>query len=194
MRKIVSFVHVSLDGFVSSTAPGMHSLGWISISEDLFRYVEQRIGQTDTALYGRVTFQMMESYWPTAAEQPGASAHDLAHSRWYKAARKVVLSTTLSEENHPNTHIISSNVSDEINKLKHSEGSEILVFGSPSATHALMAENLIDEYWLFINPIVLGQGIPLFNNIEHRTALTLVNSKIFPSGVVCLHYEVKQHQ
>jgi len=194
MRKIVSFVHVSLDGFVASTAEGMHSLGWISLSDDLFRYVEQRVQQTDTALYGRITYQMMESYWPTAAEQPNASPHDHAHSRWYKAARKIVLSKTLLEKNHPGTQIISNNLSDEISKLKQSAGSEILVFGSPSATHALMAENLIDEYWLFINPILLGQGIPLFNNIQDRTALKLVNSKTFPSGVVCLDYEVKRNQ
>jgi dihydrofolate reductase len=135
----------------------------------------------------------MESYWPTAAEQPNASPHDHAHSRWYKTAGKIVLSKTLLEKNHPDTQIISSNLSDEISKLKHSAGSEILVFGSPTATHALMEENLIDEYWLFINPILLGQGIPLFKNIQDRTALTLVKSKNFASGVVCLHYEVKRN-
>ena len=193
MRKIVSFVHVSLDGFVASTAKGPAGLGWISISADLFEYVEQRIAQTDTALYGRTTFEMMESYWPTAADKPDASAHDHNHSRWYKAARKVVLSKTLLEKNHPNAQIISSNLSDEINKLKQGAGSEILIFGSPSATHSLMAENLIDEYWLFVNPVLLGQGIPLFKHIKDKTALTLVNSKIFPSGVACLQYEVKRN-
>ncbi len=190
MRKIVSFVHVSLDGFVASTRGGEHSLGWISISEDLFRHVEQRIQQTDTALYGRVTYEMMESYWPTAADQPDASDHDRAHSRWYKSARKVVLSKTLSEDEHPGAQIISGNLSEQIGDLKRGEGSEILVFGSPSATHALMAEDLIDEYWLFVNPILLGQGIPLFKNIQDRTALTLLDTKIFPSGVICMQYEV----
>jgi len=194
MRKIVSFVHVSLDGFVASTAGGPAGLAWIRTSPDLFEYVEQRIQQTDTALYGRTTYQMMESYWPTAADKPDATAHDHAHSRWYKSAHKVVLSKTLLEKDHPNTHIISSNLSNEISKLRHSAGSEILVFGSPSATHALMAENLIDEYWLFINPILLGQGVPLFKQIKDRTALILVNNKIFPSGVVCLQYEMKRNQ
>jgi dihydrofolate reductase len=193
MRKTVSFVHVSLDGFVASPAKGPAGLGWISTSTDLFEYVEQRIQRTDTALYGRTTFEMMESYWPTAADEPDASPHDHEHSRWYKSARKVVLSKTLSENSHVNTQIISSNLSDEINKLKHSSGSEILMFGSPSATHALMAENLIDEYWLFVNPILLGQGIPLFKNIKDKTALMLVNSKTFPSGVVCLQYDVKRN-
>ncbi|WP_242514458.1 dihydrofolate reductase family protein [Enterobacter cloacae] len=194
MRKIVSFVHVSLDGFVASDAEGQASLDWISISPDLFEYVEKRIQQTDTALYGRTTYQMMESYWPTAADKPDASPHDLAHSRWYKSAHKVVLSKTLLEKNHPDTQIISSNLSDEISKLKQNAGSEILLFGSPSATHALMAENLIDEYWLFVNPVLLGQGIPLFKNIKDRTALMLVKSHIFPSGVVCLQYDVKRNR
>ena len=192
MRKIVSFVHVSLDGFVASTDEGMASLGWISITEDLFDYVEQRIVATDTALYGRVTYQMMESYWPTAADQPNATKHDIEHSRWYKRATKIVLSRTMQGKNLPQTKIISSNLADEITKLKQGAGSDILMFGSPTATHALMAENLIDEYWLFVNPILLGQGVPLFKGIKNRTALKLVTSKIFPSGVVCLQYELKR--
>ena len=154
MRKIVSFVHVSLDGFAASADEGMASLGWISLSDDLFEYVDQRILRTDVALYGRVTYQIMESYWLSAAEQPNASPHDHKHSRWYKAVRKIVLSKTLLENNHFNTQIISSNLGAEINKLKHSTGSEILIFGSPSATHAMMAENLIDEHWLFINCVL----------------------------------------
>lgn len=194
MRKIVSFVQVSLDGFVASTDEGMASLGWISLSDDLFEYVEQRIQQADTALYGRNTYQMMESYWPTAADKPNPTRHDIEHSRWYKNARKIVLSKTLEERNYVNTKIISSNLTDELNKLKQGAGSEILMFGSPTATHALMAENLIDEYWLFINPILLGQGIPLFKNIRDRTALTLVKSKVFASGVVCLHYKLNRNQ
>jgi dihydrofolate reductase len=190
MRKIVSFVHLSLDGFVASAEGG---LDWVSITEEMFDYVEQRIKQTDTALYGRVTYQMMEAYWPTAAAQPNASKHDLEHSRWYKTARKIVLSKTLADNNTVNTKIIRSHLIDEITHLKQGAGSEILVFGSPSATHALMAENLIDEYWIFLNPVLLGQGIPLFKNIKDRTNLVLVTSKTFASGVVCLHYEVTRH-
>ncbi len=187
MRKIVSFVHLSLDGFVASTNGG---LDWVSITEELFDHVEQRIKQTDTALYGRVTYQMMEAYWPTAAEQPNASKHDLEHSRWYKTAHKIVLSKTLADKSQANTKIIRNNLNGELINLKQEVGSEILVFGSPSATHALMAEDLIDEYWIFLNPVLLGQGIPLFKNIRDRTKLKLVTSRTFASGVVCLHYEV----
>jgi len=190
MRKIVSFAHLSPDGFVASASGG---LDWVSITEELFEYVGQRIQQTDTALYGRVTYQMMEAYWPTAAAQPNASKHDHEHSRWYKTARKVVLSKTLVNKNEVNTKIIRDQLSDEIAQLKQGEVSEILVFGSPSATHALMAEDLIDEYWIFIHPVLLGQGIPLFKNINDRTKLKLVTSHTFASGVVCLQYEVNRH-
>jgi dihydrofolate reductase len=190
MRNIVSFVHLSLDGFVASADGG---LGWVSITDELFDHVGLRIQQTDTALYGRITYQMMEAYWPTAAAQPNASKHDLEHSRWYKTARKVVLSKTLADEDHADTKIIRSHLREEITQLKQGAGSEILVFGSPSATHALMAEDLIDEYWIFLNPVLLGQGIPLFKNTKHRTQLKLVTSKTFASGVVCLQYEVNRH-
>jgi dihydrofolate reductase len=189
MRKIVSFVHVSLDGFVASANRG---LDWIIVNEEIFDYVEQRIRETDTALYGRITYQMMESYWPTAADQPTATRHDIEHSRWYKKATKIVLSRTMKGDNLPNTKIISSNLTGAITKLKQGAGTDILMFGSPTATHSLMAENLIDEYWLFINPILLGQGIPLFKGIKDRTSLKLVTSKTFSSGVVCLQYEYKR--
>jgi len=188
MSKIVSFVHVSLDGFVASSNGG---LDWIVVNDEIFGYVEQRIRETDTALYGRVTYQMMESYWPTAADQPAATRHDMEHARWYKQARKIVLSRTMRDAHPANTKIISSNLTDEIAQLKRSTASDILMFGSPTATHALMAENLIDEYWLFVNPILLGQGVPLFKGIKNRTALNLILSKTFSSGVVCLQYENK---
>jgi dihydrofolate reductase len=73
-------------------------------------------------------------------------------------------------------------------RLKQQNGKNILIFGSPTAVHSLMKENFIDEYWLFINPVLLGKGIPLFNSIEERKKLKLLENKVFSSGVVCLHY------
>ena len=185
MRTLVLFMHASLDGFVAGPNGEMD---WINVDEEIFDFVEQRTQAVDTALYGRVTFEMMEGYWPTAAEQPGASRHDINHSRWYKQVAKVVLSRTLSGENLTNTTIIGENLAEEIGKLKCSPGQEIVIFGSPGAAHSLMAENLIDEYWLFVNPILLGQGIPVFADLREQAALRLVASHVFSSGVVCLHY------
>jgi dihydrofolate reductase len=185
MRNLVLFMHTSLDGFVAGTSGEMD---WIHVDEKIFDFAEKRTQAADTALYGRVTYQMMESYWPTAADQPNPTRHDIQHSRWYKQVAKVVLSRTMQGVKREKTTIISDHLADEILKLKRGAGGEIIIFGSPSAAHSLMAAKLIDEYWLFVNPVILGRGIPLFKNVEEKIALTLVNSHVFASGVVCLHY------
>jgi dihydrofolate reductase len=185
MRNLVLFMHTSLDGFVAGPNGEMD---WIHVDEEIFDYAGQRTNEADTALYGRVTYQMMESYWPTAADQPNATKHDIEHSKWYNTVEKVVLSKTMGSEQLPNTKIVSSHIADEIKQLKQAPGKEIIIFGSPSAAHSLMAENLIDDYWLFVNPILLGQGIPVFKDIKNKINLKLMASHAFSSGVVCLHY------
>jgi dihydrofolate reductase len=187
MRKIISFMHISLDGFVAGPKGEMN---WIKVDEEIFDYVGQRISASDTALYGRVTYEMMESYWPTAGDEPTASKHDIDHSKWYKKAHKVVLSKTMKDEGLTNTTIISDNLTESINELRKQEGEEILLFGSPMATHALIQLNLIDGYWLFVNPIVLGQGIPLFVDIKDKIKLKLLNTRQFTCGVTELNYTV----
>jgi dihydrofolate reductase len=186
MRKLVLFMHTSLDGFVAGLNGEMD---WIHVDEDMFEYAGKQTDQADTALYGRVTYQMMESYWPTAGDQPAATKHDKQHSSWYNKVAKVVLSRTMKGAKLPNTKVISDNVSNEIIQLKQATGQDILIFGSPTAAHTLMTENLIDDYWLFVNPLLLGQGIPLFKGIKDKIKLKLVTSNTFTSGVVCLHYE-----
>ncbi len=186
MGKLIYFMHTSLDGFVADPNGGM---GWIHIDDELFDFVGKRIKTTDTALYGRVTFEMMEAYWPTAAERPGATKHDIDHSSWYAKARKVVLSRSWQGKELPNTQIISNNLEEEISKLKASTPNDILLFGSPSAGHSLLAEGLIDGYWLFVNPILLGRGIPLFKNVRETAKLKLISTNVFTSGVVSLSYE-----
>ncbi|MFD2581168.1 dihydrofolate reductase family protein [Pedobacter vanadiisoli] len=187
MRKIISFMHISLDGFVAGVNGEMN---WIKVDEELFDHVGKRISGTDTALYGRATYQMMEGYWPTAADRPNASKHDIEHSAWYKKIHKLVLSKTLQEADLSDTTIISNNLATRINEIKQQEGKEILLFGSPTATHSLIAENLIDGYWLFVNPIILGQGIPLFKDIKDRIKLNLLMSRQFSNGVTELSYLV----
>lgn len=183
-------MHLSLDGFVAGPNG---ELNWVKVDEELFTYVGQRISEGDTALYGRVTYQMMESYWPTAADKPNASKHDIEHSKWYKNVHKVVLSKTMKDAGLANTTIISDNLADRINEIKRSsdDGSkEILLFGSPTATHSLIQSNLIDGYWLFVNPVILGQGIPLFAGVKNKTKLKLLATRQFTSGVTELNYIV----
>lgn len=186
MRKLIFFMHSSLDGYVAGTNGEMN---WIKHDEALFDFVGTMTEKADTALYGKNTFQMMEGYWPTAADQPNASKHDKEHAAWYKAVHKIVLSTSLNESQFKNTKVISKNIAEEITAIKEAPGKNILIFGSPAASHSLLDLGLIDEFWIFMNPILLGKGMPLFKNIHTQINLRLVESKTFACGVIALHYE-----
>ena len=178
-------MHISLDGFTTNSKGQMD---WIIADEEMFEIAGEQTLKSDTALYGRGTYKIMEDYWPTAANQPNASKHDIEHSSWYKSVQKIVVSKTLKISEIKNAEIISANLPVEIRKLKERDGKEIIMFGSPTLTRSLMNENLIDDYWLFINPILLGQGNNLFKNLSHEIKLKLQMSKTFASGVICLHY------
>jgi dihydrofolate reductase len=184
MKKIVAFMHVSLDGFVAGPNGEMD---WINVDDELFDYAGKMIDRADVALYGRVTYEMMEGYWPTAADQPNASKHDIEHSAWYKKVDKVVLSTTM--KSNLKVKVVKDNLAEEISKIKNQGGKDIVIFGSPRTTHALMQNNLVDEFWLFINPILIGKGMPMFSEISERRKLKLLETKIFSSGVLGLHYQ-----
>ena len=188
MRKIISCMHISLDGVVSGPNGEMN---WIKADQEIFDYVGKRISEGDTSLYGRVTFQMMESYWPTAADKPTATKHDIEHSKWYSKVHKVVLSKSMANETLANTTIISDNLADKINEIKQQAGNDILLFGSPTATYSLIQQNLIDGFWLFVNPIILGQGVPLFVDIKDKIKLKLLpTTRQFSCGVTELNYNV----
>ena len=145
MRNLIFFMHTSLDGFVGGPNGEMN---WITINDEIFDFVDTITAQADTALYGRVTYEMMESYWPTAADKPNASKHDKNHSAWYSKIAKVVLSKTLSQEDLVNTTVISDDLTQNINKIKEQGDKNILIFGSPAASHSLLALGLVDEFWL----------------------------------------------
>ena len=189
MRKIVLSLHMSLDGFVAGPNGEMD---WIKLDDELFDLVGKATNEADTALYGRVTYQMMQSYWPTAGDEPGASKHDKEHSAWYNRVQKFVISKSMKGLNIDKTTIISDNVAGEIKKLKNEKGGNIIMFGSPSAAHTLIQDNLIDEYWLFVNPVLLAEGIPVFSKIKGRIGLELVKVERFSCGVTGLNYSVKK--
>ena len=178
-------MHTSLDGFVAGPNGEMD---WINVDDEMFDFVATMTEQADTALYGRVTYEMMQSYWPKAGEQPKATKHDIEHSGWYNKVSKIVLSKTIQETGLHNTKVIGDQLSVNINKLKQQEGQNILIFGSPGASKSLLNEGLIDEFWLFVNPIILGEGMPLFKDMTGATTLNFIESRTFACGVIALHY------
>jgi len=156
MRKLVSFMHLSLDGFTTNSQGQMD---WILADEEMFEIAGQQTLKSDTALYGRGTYEIMEAYWPTAADQPNATKHDIEHSAWYKSVQKIVVSKTLKSTNIKNAKLFSDNLQEEVRKLKNEKGKEIVLFGSPTLTRSLMNENLIDEYWYSSTQSCLGKAI-----------------------------------
>lgn len=188
MRKLVSLMHVSLDGFVAGPNGEMD---WIKISEDIFEIAGNLTSQADTALYGRVTYDMMEAYWPTAADHPNPTKHEIEHSDWYKQVDKVVVSTTLANNFDRKRTVIKDHVDCGIKHLKEQDGSNILLIGSPSLTRTLIAADLIDEAWWLINPILLGKGIRMFPDLQSPQNLEFISSERRDPGVVVLRLQRK---
>jgi dihydrofolate reductase len=185
MGKLVLFMHVSLDGF---TARPNGEMDWIRIGDEMFEQAGIRTEHSAFALYGRNTYQIMNAYWPTAADKRNASRHDIQHSNWYNQVNKIVISKTMEGQLLDKTTIISRDIPEAIGTLKRQTTGEIIMFGSPSLSGSLMQEDLIDEYWFFLNPIILGEGISLYSKNKRELPLHLIETIRFPSGVNCLHY------
>ncbi len=186
MRKLVLFMHTSLDGFVAGPNG---ELDWISYDKELEKYAAEIVSTVGSPLYGRVTYQMMENYWPTVLKNPSSTKYELEHAHWVENINKIVFSKTLQKVEWKNTRLIKENIAEEIQKLKLLAGKDLVIFGSPGLAHTLMRLGLIDEYRLTVNPVVLGRGIPLFKEIKDKINLRLINAKTFNSGVVGFHYE-----
>ena len=185
MRKLVLFMHVSLDGFAANTSGG---LDWISYDGELQQYADEIVATVGSPVYGRVTYELMAGYWPTVLDDPNESEHSKAHARWVDKATKIVFSKTMKKAEWNNTIVINDNIAEEINKLKQQPGKDLVIFGSPGLAHSFMELDLIDEYQLTLNPILLGSGIPTYQNIKNKTNLKLVKATPLKSGVVGLHY------
>jgi len=187
MRKVILLEHMSLDGFLAGPKGEMD---WIRVEDDgLWEEVSAFTDRSDTAIYGRVTYELMEAYWPTAAERPGATRHDIDHSRWANAATKLVFSRSLKEVAWEGSQLVRGDVATSMAEIKARPGKDLLMLGSPSLARDFLALGLIDELWLSVNPVILGAGIPLFDERMVRSNFRLLKSRQFSTGVVGLHYE-----
>ena len=163
-------------------------MDWIRLDDSLWNYVTGVTDAADTALFGANTYKLMETYWPTAAEQPNATKHDIDHAHWVNAATKLVFSKILEKTDWQGTRIIGDNIKEETTKLKEQSGKNLVMLGSPSLAQSFMQMGLIDEFRLNVNPIILGSGKKLFDNIHQLINLTLVSSQTFDSGVLAITY------
>ncbi len=187
MRKIVLFLHQSLDGYCATLDGG---LDWIPYTEDLQNYAERIVQTVGSPIYGRVTYELMKSYWPSVLNDQTASKHDREHAAWIENIEKIVFSTTLIKEDWHNTRVIGGNVEGEVKKLKEEEGKDLVIFGSPTLARSLMEMNLIDEFQFTVSPVILGKGLTFIRDIENRVGLGLISSESLNGGVMALHYKV----
>lgn len=185
MRKLVLFAHMSLDGFAGDKNGG---LGFLSYDGELQQYAEALVQTVGAPVYGKNTYHLMEGYWPTVLKDPDAKGPSLEHAKWVQDIPKFVFSTTLPSADWNNTTLIKGDVVETVNQLKQQPGKDLVIFGSPGLAKSLMRLGLIDAYKLTLHPVILGEGIRLFDSPAQMNKLQLLESKTLGSGVVTLHY------
>lgn len=188
MRKLILFLHASLDSFVEGPNGAM-DIGWIAYDADLANHAKEILSTADTVIWGRATYQMMHSYWPSMLSNPEASEHERNHAKWIEKTEKIVFSTTLDKVEWNNSRLVKDHVEEEINRLKQKQGKDMVILGSPRFAHYLMQLDLIDEYKITVSPVLIGSGLPLFQGIQEKTNLKLIENKTFASGAIGLHYQ-----
>jgi dihydrofolate reductase len=188
MRDINLIAQTSLDGFVAGPKGEFdHFTG----GEETLKFVCGLTDSADAAMFGRNSYQLLESDWPTAGSKPGATKNVIKYSNWYNSAAKIVLSGTLAKDDLKNVTIISDHLLPEITKIKEQNGKDILIFGSPTTAHELLNLNVIDNIWLIVHPVIFGDGIPLFRTRDYVIKFTLSSSHQLPNGVLCNKYALR---
>jgi dihydrofolate reductase len=181
MRKLYSFIVVSLDGFYEGPNG---EFDWPNVDEEFNEFAIEQINDTDLLLFGRRTYEGMASYWPTeAARQDDPMVAELMNT-----VPKIVVSTSLASADWNNTMVVRGDVAEEISKLKQQPGKSIAIFGSPTLTVSLIEMGLVDELRLMVNPIALGDGHSLFRTAKERLRVELRQTRTFSSGNVLLTY------
>ncbi len=183
MRKLIYSMTASLDGFIASPDG---AIDWSVPDEELFRFHHRQVRETGVHLCGRRLYETM-LYWETAEESPLA-ADQVEFAQTWKALPKVVFSTTLQSV-VGNTRLATDGVGEEVSRLKEQPGKDIAVGGAGLA-RACMKLELIDEWRLFVSPVLLGGGTPYFPTLEKRINLELIETRTFGSRVVYLRYRV----
>jgi dihydrofolate reductase len=184
MRKIIYAMSVSLDGFIEA-ADG--DLSWSDPDEELHSHFNALEKEISLHFYGRRLYEIMAASWPTAEENPSAPGFVIEYARIWKAMKKIVFSTTLKQVGW-NSELFSGDIAAQVNKLKAQPGGDMSVGGSGLAA-SFMRLGLIDEYQLYLRPILLGGGKPMFPPLDESVRLQLVETHIFGSGVVLLKYK-----
>jgi dihydrofolate reductase len=182
MRKIYMFDMTTLDGFFEGP---QKEIDWHNVDKEFNEFAEHQLNETDIILFGRVTYELMARYWPTEY----AIKNDPIIADKMNVIPKIVFSKTLEKAEWNNTRLIKENIADEVSQLKHQPGKDIAIFGSSNLAATLIQLELIDEYRMMINPVILGSGTSVFHGMSSRHDLKFIKIKMFHSGNILLYYQ-----
>jgi dihydrofolate reductase len=181
MRKLIAAMNMTLDGFCDHTA--------MIADDEIHQHYNELLNSADTLIYGRITYQLMESYWPTIVKNPTGNKPTDEFAVLIDDITKIVFSHTLKNVEWRNSKLAKRSLTEEVLELKQQPGKDILV-GSPSLIVAAMNLDLVDEFQICVQPIIAGKGLPLLKNVNDRIDLKLLKTKNFnSSGSIMLYYE-----
>ncbi|MDR6505455.1 dihydrofolate reductase family protein [Arthrobacter oryzae] len=183
MRKIILLSSVSVDGFFEGPD---RDISWHLVNEEILRYLNEQFRALGAFMYGRVTYELMAGLWPTARRNPDLSAPLVEFAGIWCDMPKFLFSRTLTQAGW-NTSVLHDVVPEQITELQEQPGGDIVLSGVNLAS-TFMRQGLVDEFQVFVHPVVLGQGRPLFEVPDVRMNLSLKGTRTFGNGVVLLHY------
>ena len=183
MRKVIAAINMSLDGFCDHSA--------MIADEELHDHYTDLLNGGGTLLYGRITYQLMESFWPALVKDPSGERSMDEFAIAIENISKIVFSRTLKNADWKNVRLATKDLKEEVEELKQLDVKDIFV-GSPSLIAQLTNLRLIDEYQLCVQPTILGSGLPLLRDIKERVDLKLVDTKTFPgTGSIILYHRLR---
>jgi len=187
MRKLIVSMNLSLDGFMSGPRDELdwHVESW---SEEMAEKLLELLNETDTLIFGRVTYEAMSNYWTFRPLEQEFPSQDQAIADQMNRHEKIVFTRKLTQISCKNTRMFNGDVTEEITRLRNSYGKNILIFGSGKLVSSCISLGLVDEYRLWIHPVLLGKGNPLFNNLKESIKLKLTDACMLNPGIALMQY------
>lgn len=182
MRKVFFFMMVSLDGFFEGP---QNDISWHVVDDEFNEFAIQQLDSVGTLLFGRKTYELMASYWPT----PVAVHDDPIVAAKMNGTPKLVFSKSLTSVDWQGTRLVKGDAAEEIARLKRQPGKDMIIFGSSDLAGSLLQPGLLDECRIMVAPVVLGGGKALFQGLQHEQKLKLLRTRTFRSGNVLLVYQ-----
>jgi len=189
MRKIIWMMSVSLDGFMEGPN---RELDWHLVDDELHRHFNEELAAMGAFLDGRVTYELMAGFWPTADKDPSSTPPVAEFSRIWREMPKIVYSRTLERADW-NTTVVRDVVPEEVMQLKAQPGGDLMLGGADLAA-AFLEHDLIDEFRIYVHPVIIGRGKPMFRPSDARIDLRLAETRTFGNGVVLLRYQRLRYQ